>query len=120
MALSKLLDYALVKPEVEESLPFGPDALKTNGKMFLLIAQEVDPLRFNTKCDPDRAAQLQEKYTSILPSYQMNKKYWNAVLLDGLLPGVLVQHLIDHSYELIRATSQRPTSYTKPTSKRRK
>ena len=49
MTLDQLLDYALSKHEVEESLPFGPDVLvlKTNGKMFLLIPLEADPLRFN-------------------------------------------------------------------------
>jgi predicted DNA-binding protein (MmcQ/YjbR family) len=122
MTLSQLLDYALAKPDVEESLPFGPDVLvlKSNGKMFLLIPLDTDPLRFNAKCDPDRAVQLREEYTGILPGYHMNKKYWNTVLLDGSVPGVLVRQLIDHSYELIRASAQRPTSNTKPTSKRRK
>jgi len=109
MTLSQLLDYALSKPEVEESLPFGPDVLvlKTNGKMFLLIPLEADPLRFNAKCDPERAEQLRAEYTGILPGYHMNKKLWNTVLLDGSVPGALVRELIDHSYELIRAASKK-------------
>ena len=112
MTLSQLLDYSLAKPDVEESLPFGPDVLvlKSNGKMFLLIPLDADPLRFNAKCDPDRAVQLREEYTGILPGYHMNKKYWNTVLLDGSVPGVLVRELIDHSYELIRTNALRPTS----------
>ena len=112
MTLDKLLDYVLTKPEVEESLPFGPDVLvlKTNGKMFLMIPLETDPLRFNAKCDPERAEQLREEYTGILPGYHMNKKYWNTVLLDGSVPGPLVRQLIDHSYELIRAASKKPKS----------
>jgi len=112
MTLSQLLDYALAKPDVEESLPFGPDVLvlKTNGKMFLLVPLDTDPLQFNAKCDPERAAQLREEYTGILPGYHMNKKYWNTVLLDGSVPEILVWQLIDHSYELIRATAQKSTS----------
>lgn len=112
MTLDQLLDYALSKPEVEESLPFGPDllVLKTNGKMFLLIPLETDPLRFNAKCDHERAQQLRAEYTGILPGYHMNKKYWNTVLLDGSIPGALVRKLIDHSYELIRAASKKPKS----------
>ena len=122
MTLSQLLDYALAKPNVEESLPVGPDVLvlKTNGKMFLLVPLDTDPLRFNAKCDPERAAQLREEYTGILPGYHMNKRYWNTVLLDGSVPGVLVRQLIDHSYELIQATAQKPIATKKPTSKRRK
>lgn len=112
MTLDQLLDYAISKPEVEESLPFGPDVLvlKTNGKMFLLIPLETDPLRFNAKCDPERAEQLREEYTGILPGYHMNKKYWNTVLLDGSVPGALVRQLIDHSYELIRAAAKKTKS----------
>jgi predicted DNA-binding protein (MmcQ/YjbR family) len=115
MTLSQLLDYALVKPDVEESLPFGPDVLvlKTNGKMFLLIPLDIDPLRFNAKCDPERATQLREEYSGILPGYHMNKKFWNTVLLDGSVPGALVRELIDHSYELIWAASKK----SKPKSK---
>jgi predicted DNA-binding protein (MmcQ/YjbR family) len=112
MTLDDLLDYALSKPKVEESLPFGPDVLvlKANGKMFLLIPLDADPLRFNAKCDPERAEQLRAEYTGILPGYHMNKKYWNTVLLDGSVPGALVRELIDHSYELIRAAPKKPKS----------
>jgi predicted DNA-binding protein (MmcQ/YjbR family) len=112
MTLDQLLDYALSKHEVEESLPFGPDVLvlKTNGKMFLLIPLEADPLRFNAKCDPERAQQLRAEYTGIVPGYHMNKKLWNTVLLDGSVPGALVRELIDHSYELIWAASKKPKS----------
>jgi predicted DNA-binding protein (MmcQ/YjbR family) len=50
----------------------------------------------------------------------MNKKYWNTVLLDGSVPGVLVRQLIDHSYELIQATAQKSKATKKPIAKRRK
>ena len=111
MTLDQLLDYALSKSEVEESLPFGPDilVLKTNGKMFLLIPLDTDPLRFNAKCDPERAEQLREEYVGIRPGYHMNKKLWNTILLDGSVPWALVRELIDHSYELIRAKPKKAT-----------
>ena len=109
MTFDQLLKYAQAKPEVEESLPFGPDVLvlKTNGKMFLLIPLDTDPLRFNAKCDPERAIQLREEYSGIVPGYHMNKKLWNTVLLDGSVPGKLVRELIDHSYELIRSKQKK-------------
>jgi predicted DNA-binding protein (MmcQ/YjbR family) len=104
MTLGDLIDYALTKPETEETLPFGPDVLvlKTNGKSFLLISLNSDPVQFNAKCDPEKALQLRESYNGILPGYHMNKKHWNTVLLDGTLPPQLVRELIDHSYELVR------------------
>ena len=59
------------KPDVEQSLPFGPDVLvlKTNGKIFLLIPLDADSQRFNAKCDPERAEQLRSEYAGILPGY---------------------------------------------------
>lgn len=108
MTLDVLLQYALAKSETEESLPFGPDVLvlKTNGKSFLLIPLDADPLRFNAKCDPERAVLLREEYEGILPGYHMNKKHWNTVLLDGSVPTFMVWDLIDHSYELVRGSAQ--------------
>lgn len=109
MTLGELLDYALSKPETEEALPFGPEVLvlKTKGKMFLLVPLEVDPLRFNGKCDPERAVLLREEYEGIFPGYHMDKKHWNTVLLDGSIPTALVRELIDHSYELVRGLSKK-------------
>ena len=109
MTQGELLDYAISKPETEQTLPFGPEVLvvKTKGKMFLLIPLEVDPLRFNAKCDPERAVLLREEYEGILPGYHMNKIHWNTVLLDGSIPNSLVRELIDHSYELVRGTAKK-------------
>ncbi len=109
MSLGELLDYVLSKPETEETLPFGPDVLvlKTNGKMFLLVPLEVDPLRFNAKCDPERSVLLRAEYEGILPGYHMDKKHWNTILLDGSIPTALVRELIDHSYDLVRGLSKK-------------
>lgn len=105
MTLGDLIDYATMKPATEETLPFGPDVLvlKTNGKSFLLISLNSDPVQFNAKCDPEKALQLREMYTGIVPGYHMNKKHWNTILLDGSVPEKLIRELIDHSYELIRS-----------------
>jgi predicted DNA-binding protein (MmcQ/YjbR family) len=103
MTLGELLDYALSKPETEESLPFGPDVLvlKTKKKIFLLIMLDADPIRFNAKCDPDRAIFLREHYAGIIPGYHMNKRHWNTIILDGSVPPHLIKEMIDHSYELV-------------------
>lgn len=112
MTLGELLDYALAKPDTEESLPFGPDVLvlKTNGKMFLLIPLDTEPVRFNAKCDPERSVVLREQYEGVLPGYHMDKKHWNTVILDGSVPNSLARELIDHSYELIRSSGKKKAS----------
>lgn len=103
MTIDQLREYALAKPDTEETLPFGPDVLvmKVNGKVFLLIPLDTDPLQFNAKCDPERAIELREQYASILPGYHMNKQHWNTIILDGTVPMKLVRELINHSYELV-------------------
>ena len=110
MDIEQIRDYCLSKPEVEETLPFGPDTLvyKVNGKVFLLIGLENHPLRFNVKCDPDKAIELREEYPeNVLPGWHMNKKHWNTIVVDGSLNRKLVHEFIDHSYELVRCKKKR-------------
>jgi len=67
--------------------------------MFLLTGLESGN-SFNAKCDPERAADLRERYPEVQPGYHMNKKMWNTVYMDGSLTRKLCE-LIDHSYELV-------------------
>ncbi len=94
-----------LKEGVEESFPFGPDTLvfKYGGKIFLLMALEEVPQRVNVKCDPDKALELREAYSAVLPGYHMNKKHWNTLILDGSLPDKLVRQLVLDSLELVAA-----------------
>jgi predicted DNA-binding protein (MmcQ/YjbR family) len=98
--IESLREYCLSKQEVTESFPFGEDTLvfKVFGKMFVLM-NLVDELSMNLKCDPDRAIELRERYSSVLPGYHMNKKYWNTVMIDGSVPDNLLHGWIDHSYK---------------------
>jgi predicted DNA-binding protein (MmcQ/YjbR family) len=104
MDIEQLRDYALSKPGVEETMPFGPDTLvfKINGKAFLLVSLESHPLQYNVKCDPDEAIELREQHACIIPGYHMNKKHWNTILVDGTLPLKQLQLFIDHSFELVK------------------
>jgi len=104
MDIEQLRDYILSKPDVEESLPFGPDTLvfKVRGKIFLLAGLNSHPLQFNVKCDPDNAIELREQYACIIPGYHMNKKHWNTIIVDGTLTNKQLQQFIDDSYLLVR------------------
>ncbi|PZP52049.1 MAG: MmcQ-like protein [Pseudopedobacter saltans] len=104
MDIEEIRDYVLMKNEVEEGFPFGESTLvfKVAGKMFLLLALDEQPLRFNVKCDPEKAEELREQYASVLPGYHMNKKHWNTIVLDGSLPRKLLKEMIDDSYDLVK------------------
>lgn len=105
MDIESIRMYALSKPDVEESFPFGETTLvfKTKGKIFLLMGLDAHPFSFNVKCDPEKAIQLREDYPdSVLPGYHMNKKHWNTVVVDGRVSIALLKEMIDDSYNLIR------------------
>ena len=111
MNIETLREYCLSKSEVEETQPFGPDNLvyKINGKMFLLAALDEDPLHFNVKCDPEKALELREEYSCVLPGYHMNKKHWNTIVVDGSVPVKQLKEWIDNSYDLVVGKGKKKT-----------
>ena len=95
--------HCLGKAAATEGTPFGPEDIvfKVAGKMFAILALEEVPPRVNLKCDPDLALELRDRYEQVEPGYHMNKKHWNTVVLDGVIPGREIRKMIDHSYDLV-------------------
>lgn len=105
MHIEQVRDFALSLPGTEEYCPFGPETLvfKANDRMFLLLPLDEGDLRFNVKCDPERAIQQRMEYPdAILPGYHMNKKHWNTVIADGRIPDDTLLQLIRDSYDLVQ------------------
>lgn len=103
MHLEELRDYCLSKKGVEEGFPFGEETLvfKVMGKMFLLTGIESQPIQFNAKCDPEKAIELREQYSCVLPGYHMNKQHWNTIICDGSVNRKKIQEWVDDSYNLV-------------------
>jgi predicted DNA-binding protein (MmcQ/YjbR family) len=114
MNIEELREYCLQKSGATEEFPFDDQTLvfKVGGKIFLLVGLEYGN-RFNVKCDPERAIELREQHPEIIPGYHMNKKHWNTVYTDGGLQYNLLKALIDHSYDLIRASLPKSHAYFK-------
>lgn len=106
MDLAQFREYCLSKPLATEGTPFGPDVLvfKVGGKMFALAALDEMPTTVNLKCDPDWALDLRDRYEQVRPGYHMNKKHWNTVEIEGIIPKAELRKMIDHSYELVAAS----------------
>lgn len=104
MNIEDLQAYCLSLPDVEETLPFGPDTLvyKVSGKIFLLVGIDASPLQFNVKCEPEKALELREAYPSVIPGYHMNKKHWNTVIIDGSISTKIIKEWINDSYQLVK------------------
>ena len=100
MHVESIREYCLSKPEATEGFPFGEDTLvfKVMDKMFALMNLEGD-LSINLKCKPDKAIELRENHSAVLPGYHMNKKYWNTVMVDDSVSDTLLKEWIDHSYD---------------------
>jgi len=105
MNIEELRDYCLSKKGVTESFPFDEEVLvfKVMNKMFLLTNINKD-LSMNVKCDPEKAIELREQYSSVLPGWHMNKKHWNTVDIDGSIPDHILKGWVDNSYDLIVAS----------------
>ena len=108
MNIEDFRDYCLLKAGVTEETPFGPETLvfKVGGKVFVLTDIETFG-SINLKCDPERAQELREQHEYVLPGYHMNKKHWNTVLIGTGVPERQLRELIDHSYDLVRASLPR-------------
>jgi predicted DNA-binding protein (MmcQ/YjbR family) len=103
MHIEALRVYCITKPHVSEELPFDDVTLvfKVMGKIFAIIPTDEIDLSISLKCDPERAIELREKYTSIIPGFHLSKKHWNTIKVDGSLSDKFIEELIDHSYDLI-------------------
>ena len=102
MNIEELRECCISKKGVTEGFPFGESILvfKVGGKMFALTNLDGDPT-VNLKCDPEKAIELREQYSAIVPGYHMNKAHWNTVYLDGSITINLLKEMIDQSYQLI-------------------
>jgi predicted DNA-binding protein (MmcQ/YjbR family) len=100
MNAESLREYCLSKKETTESFPFNEGTLvfKVFDKMFALMNLDGE-LSLNLKCDPEKAIALLEEFSSVLPGYHMNKKYWNTIIIEGSIPENIIRQWIDHSYD---------------------
>lgn len=97
--------YCLKKPHVTEDFPFDESTLvfRIGGKIFALC--DINDFEgVNLKCDPEKAVELREQYDGITPGYHMSKKHWNTVLTDESVPHQVFLQLIDHSYDIVKAS----------------
>jgi len=102
MNIEELREYCISKKGVSEGFPFDEVTLvfKVGGKMFALTNLDGEP-SVNLKCDPERAIELREHFSSIIPGYHMNKVHWNTIFMNGAISDPLLKELVDHSYLLI-------------------
>ena len=105
MEIDEIREYALSLPETEECFPFGENnlVLKTKGKIFIILDLVSLPSTMNYKATPDDIIEQRDQYPdAIFPGFHMNKKHWNTLHLNRIVPSKFIQQLILTSYTLVR------------------
>lgn len=102
MNIEEFRDYCLSKRGTGETFPFDEVTLvfKVMGKMYALTSLDGE-FSINLKCNPEKAIELRETYSSVTPGYHMSKKHWNTILMNDLIPDWLIKEWIDDSYDLV-------------------
>lgn len=105
MNIEEYRDFCIALKGVSEEFPFDKNTLvfKVMGKMFALC--DVNTFNsVNLKCEPEKAIELREQFSGVLPGYHMNKKHWNTILMDGSIDDKLIYQWILDSYNLVVAS----------------
>jgi predicted DNA-binding protein (MmcQ/YjbR family) len=82
MNVETIRDYCLSKKAATECMPFDDNTLvfKVLDKMFLLLNLNGE-LSIIVKCHPEKAIELREQHSAVLPGYHMNNKTLNLVMI---------------------------------------
>ncbi|WP_237037737.1 MmcQ/YjbR family DNA-binding protein [Phocaeicola faecalis] len=95
--------YCLSMKGATECMPFDKFTLvyKVMNKMISYAPLNPKEGRFwaNVKCDPDKSAELMERYEGICFGPHSDKKYWITILLESDVPDELIKELINHSVD---------------------
>ncbi len=103
MNIEEICDYAKEISGSDPEFPFGEDNLvyKIKGKIFLIVSLQDEPQRLSLKGLPEHNIELREKYPlQVTGGYHLNKKHWNTISLQGLMPMKELNELIRKSYLL--------------------
>lgn len=104
MELDEIREFALSLPDTEECFPFGENNLvmKTKGKIFIILDLLSMPSTLNYKAKPDDIIDQRDQYPdAIFPGFHMNKKHWNTLHLNRIVPSKMIKELIMNSYQLV-------------------
>lgn len=103
MNIEDFRNHCLAVKGAVEYFPFGDDVLvyKVMGKVFTYAGLTPRDGRFiaNMKCDPERSAELRERYEGIFFGPHSDKKYWITVALESDVPDRLIAELLLHSVD---------------------
>lgn len=103
MNIEEFREYCLSIKGAEECFPFDENVLafKVMSKMFAYTDLSVSgaDTRINLKCDPEKAIELRERYSNVIPGFHANKKYWNTIYINRDIADEDIRSWINHSVD---------------------
>jgi predicted DNA-binding protein (MmcQ/YjbR family) len=107
-ALAAFLD---AKPSAE-GLRVGPNVTmyKLAGKIFAILSMKTGYVVL--KCPPESIDMLKARYKGVGHKTHLDRRHWIAVELEADVPPKETQRLASLSYDLVRATAEKPVRRT--------
>ncbi len=108
MNIETFREYCLSFPETHEGTPF--DGFFHNARSILVMYVKdkmfcfFDMDKFDActiKCDPDKIAELKEKYNAVSKPFNLSPKYWISVRFNDDVPDKMLKKLVRESYDLV-------------------
>lgn len=94
-----IVEYAVKLDDVSEQREAGKRIFRRGELIFLVIEEETDPLRIETRCDRKLSKTLQERYESVMESRALGRNGIE-IICTGQLTGSEVLDLVRHAWEI--------------------
>lgn len=108
MHIEEFREYCLSFPETHEGTPFDGFFHNARSILVMYVADKMfcffDIDKFDActiKSDPDKVAELKEKYNAISEPFNLSPKYWISVRFNDDVPDKMLKELVRESYSLV-------------------
>lgn len=107
MNVQEFRDYCMSLKGTTEKKPWTKQPQYENQLVFSVGEKwycfvDIEKFEFcDLKCDPEKSAELQERYDGIAPGWHMNKKHWISVRFNSDVPDDVIKQLVTASYDLV-------------------
>ncbi|MDU1889685.1 MAG: MmcQ/YjbR family DNA-binding protein [Dysgonomonas sp.] len=108
MNVEQLREICISVKGATESFPFLDKSIlvfKVVDKMFAYVnlAPKDGSFRVSLKCNPERSAELRERYDGVISGEHTHGMLWNAVYLDKDVPDDIIEELVMHAVDEVIA-----------------
>lgn len=108
MNIEEFREYCLTFPKSYEGTPFDGFFKNARSILVMYVAGKMfcffDMDKFDActiKCDPDKIAQLEERYKAVTKPFNLSPKYWISIHFNLDMPDRILKELVRESYNLV-------------------